>query len=206
MTVTDQTTGITLDADQAKTLGNTIKAVTLAASKDQFRPVLTGVLFEANEGRLRLVATDSYRLHMIDLDIPVDEGFSFLADAKDLAELAKMLVARTTAGCTISVSANDCLIFDTGDRMICAGQIGGEFPSYRTLIPAPADFKSDLLGEDLVRFNPKYLADIGKAVTLLDKEGAVTLYSAGPFKPTVWGVNLEDLGVSFTALLMTVRR
>ena len=56
--------GVTIDAAQ---LGGALKQVVPAASGDDARPILTGVLVSAEEGGLRLVATDSYRLAVRDL-------------------------------------------------------------------------------------------------------------------------------------------
>ena len=57
--------GLSVDGDA---IAAAIAQVTVAASSDAARPLLTGVLFEAGEdGGTRLVATDSYRLAVRDL-------------------------------------------------------------------------------------------------------------------------------------------
>ena len=63
--------GVTVDA---AAFAAALRQVVRAASKDDLRPILTGVLLTAHGGGLRLVATDSYRLAVRDL-----EGVSMLA-------------------------------------------------------------------------------------------------------------------------------
>jgi len=53
-----------------------LNQVGVAASGDEAGPTLTGVLFEENEGVLRLVATDSYRLAVRDVPSIGAEGLS----------------------------------------------------------------------------------------------------------------------------------
>ena len=63
-----------------------------AASKDDLRPILTGVLLTTHAGGLRLVATDSYRLAMRDLKgvSMLAEGQKVLVAAKGLAEVQRL--------------------------------------------------------------------------------------------------------------------
>ena len=64
-----------------------------AASSDDARPILTGVLLAAEEGGLRLVATDSYRLAVRDLPgaAVLAEGQQVLVPSRALSELARVL-------------------------------------------------------------------------------------------------------------------
>ena len=52
----------------AGALTDALRQVVPAASRDDARPILTGVLLAASAGGLRLVATDSYRLAVRDLE------------------------------------------------------------------------------------------------------------------------------------------
>ena len=64
-----------------------------AASTDETRPILTGVLMTAEGGGLRLVATDSYRLAVRDLPgtSVLAEGQSVLVPSRALKELDRLL-------------------------------------------------------------------------------------------------------------------
>ncbi|RPI25145.1 MAG: DNA polymerase III subunit beta, partial [Actinobacteria bacterium] len=65
-TITDDLTGDTVEVAGEQLL-QALAQVGVAASTDEARPTLTGVLFEAEDGGLRLVATDSYRLAVRDV-------------------------------------------------------------------------------------------------------------------------------------------
>ena len=77
-----------------KLLSGALRQVVKAASKDEQRPPLTGVLMAARSGGagLRLVATDSYRLALRDLDgiSMLQDGERVLVAAKGLAEVQRL--------------------------------------------------------------------------------------------------------------------
>ena len=70
-----------------------LKQVIVAASKDEARPILCGVLLSATETGLRFVATDSYRLAMRDVEglTMLKAGTSVLVPAKGLAEVQRLI-------------------------------------------------------------------------------------------------------------------
>lgn len=115
--------GITMDGDL---LTRALNQVGVAASGDDARPTLTGVLFEADEEGSRLVATDGYRLAVRDL--AGAENFpTTLVPNRALKE-----VARTIGDSKITV--------DLGEREATFGSergsmtvrvIEGAFPPYR---------------------------------------------------------------------------
>src|SRR3954471_8073329 len=70
-----------------------LRQVVRAASNEDSRPILTGVLMAAEQGGLRLVATDSYRLAMRDLPgtAVLREGQRVLVPSRALSELQRLL-------------------------------------------------------------------------------------------------------------------
>src|ERR671933_1866648 len=70
----------------------TINRVARAASRDETRPHLTGVLVSASEQELRMVATDSYRLSVKEttLDEPIDGTLEANVPARTLQELSRI--------------------------------------------------------------------------------------------------------------------
>src|SRR5918998_3135673 len=62
-----------LDVDRSAFIG-TVSHVARAASKDESRPVLTGILVELGEGRVTMAATDSYRMSVSAADLPGASG------------------------------------------------------------------------------------------------------------------------------------
>src|SRR5436853_1357228 len=87
-----QVSGDAVSLDAAS-LVSALHQVVPAASKDDARPILTGVLFEAETQGLRLVSTDSYRLALRDLPgtTVLAEGQHVLVPSRALGELARVL-------------------------------------------------------------------------------------------------------------------
>jgi len=114
-------------------LADGLRQVVPAASRDDARPTLTGVLIAATAQGVRLVATDSYRLAVRELSGVnlVPEGRSVLVGAKGLGELQRL------------VGTDDVDVF-LGERYVTfrlagteltARLIEGDFPNYQQLIP-----------------------------------------------------------------------
>lgn len=73
-------------------LAEAIAQVAFAASTDDKRPVLNGVLVQAAPGAgLTLVATDGFRLARRQLEVPVTKAVTLIVPASALRELAKLL-------------------------------------------------------------------------------------------------------------------
>jgi DNA polymerase III subunit beta len=122
---------VTIDAAQ---LGDALKQVVPAASGDDARPILTGVLVSAEEAGLRLVATDSYRLAVRDLPGQnlLPEGQSVLVPSRALNDLTKVLAG--VGELTLQLGERDAS-FEAGDVRLTTMLIEGDFPNYRGLIP-----------------------------------------------------------------------
>lgn len=110
-----------------------LRQVVPAASKDDARPILTGVLLAPEGPGLRLVATDSYRLAMRDLpsERVLNDHESVLVPAKALGELQRLIGQGTI---DLSLSDRDAS-FQTATTTISTRLIEGQFPSYEKLIP-----------------------------------------------------------------------
>jgi DNA polymerase-3 subunit beta len=123
--------GVRLDA---AAFALALRQVVRAASKDDLRPILTGVLMTTHAGGLRLVATDSYRLAVRDLKgvSMLEEGQRVLVAAKGLAE-----VQRLAGDGEIEVVLRERdVVFRTSRAEVTARLIEGDFPNYEQLIPS----------------------------------------------------------------------
>ncbi len=138
---------VTLDA---AALVDALRQVVPAASHDDARPILTGVLMAAEGDGLRLVATDSYRLAVRDLAgvSVLREGQSVLVPSRALGELARLLAGATSVSlrlgerdATFEVGSFDTASGVEGGDTAATGTrlttrlIEGQFPNYRQLIP-----------------------------------------------------------------------
>ena len=123
--------GVRLDA---AAFALALRQVVRAASKDDLRPILTGVLLTTHGGGLRLVATDSYRLAVRDL-----KGVSMLAEGQRVLVAAKGLaeVQRLAGDGEIEVVLRERdVVFRTSRAEVTARLIEGDFPNYEQLIPS----------------------------------------------------------------------
>jgi len=117
-------------------LAEALRQVTRAASGEDSRPILTGVLITSEEEGLRLVATDSYRLAVRDLaEAGLGEpGRKVLVPSRALNELMRLL-GSASGEVTLRLGAHDAT-FEVGGVTLTTRLIEGEFPNYRTLIPS----------------------------------------------------------------------
>ncbi len=120
---------------QSADLAEGLKQVVRAASTDESRPILTGVLLAAEGQGLRMVSTDSYRLAVRDLPgtTALAEGQTVLVPSRALNELARALQDDTDV--TLVLGERDAS-FTVGDLHLTTRLIEGEFPNYRGLIPS----------------------------------------------------------------------
>jgi len=120
---------------EAAVLAAALRQVVRAASTDNDRPVLTGVLMAATDTGLRLVATDSYRLAVRDLpgSTVLAAGQKVLLPSRALAELQRLLAAGTES---VSLRLGEFEAhFDVGPTRLTTRLLEGEYPNYGGLIP-----------------------------------------------------------------------
>ena len=121
---------------EAPELGRALRQVVRAASTDEVRPVLTGVLWSFSEGTVRLVATDSYRLAL--REVTLKEGppeGEMIIPGRTLVELGRHLTGPGAGGeMTIRIGESQvgCVV---GRTSLVSRLIEGEFPKYRALVP-----------------------------------------------------------------------
>lgn len=115
-------------------LSDALKQVVKAASSDDSRPILTGVLLAPEGEGLRLVSTDSYRLAVRDLPgtAVLDSDQSVLIPSRALAELTRVLGEHDTVA--LRLGERDAS-FEVGGTQVVTRLIEGDFPNYRGLIP-----------------------------------------------------------------------
>ena len=121
------TDGVEVDGEA---FGDAINQVTVAASADGARPILTGVLFETSDEGLRMVATDSYRLAKRDLPGVGLEG-SGLIPARGLRELPRTIGAPKV---TAQIREREA-VFSSERGLLRLRLIDGNFPKYQSLLP-----------------------------------------------------------------------
>jgi len=143
----------------------TILRVARSASRDETRPVLTGILVSASERELRMVATDSYRLSVKEtaLDEPLAGGFEANVPARALQELARIAQQELPEGVSVGVGENQ-VIFHAGGMVLSSRLIEGQFPNYQQLLPETYEHE--------LRMESSEIADVVRRVSILAQKNA----------------------------------
>jgi DNA polymerase-3 subunit beta len=151
---------------------DTVARVARSASRDDTRPVLTGILVSASDTSLRMVATDSYRLSVktTQLAKPVASAFEANVPARALQELSR--IAQQTAAEEIGVARLENQVVFTlagGDSsasgaMLSSRLIDGQFPNFQQLLPESADYELRVSREEIV--------DVARRISLLAQKNA----------------------------------
>jgi DNA polymerase III subunit beta len=124
---------VPLHTIEAGALLETIEKVGRAASRDESRPVLTGILVRFEADKLVMAATDSYRLAV--KETPLEAGgpdLEAIIPARALQELAR--IAAGSDAVQLGIHENHVL-FAAGDAWLTSRRIDGQFPNYKQLLP-----------------------------------------------------------------------
>ncbi|MDO8649446.1 MAG: DNA polymerase III subunit beta [Candidatus Peregrinibacteria bacterium] len=155
---------------EAAPLLNALDLVTFASAKNALRPVLSGVYFRSEKGKLILVATDSYRLS--EYTIPTEGGdvdISCIIPVKILEELRAILSgkkdkekkgkekdddekkesAKMPARVEATLSKQQ-IELQVGGTKLLSRLIDGKFPDYQQIIPKESVTKSQFPVKDLI--------------------------------------------------------
>jgi DNA polymerase-3 subunit beta len=118
----------------AEAMSEALNQVVRAASTDDARAVLTGVLLASEDDGIRMVATDSYRLAVRDLpdSSVLGSGQKVLMPAKALNELQRLI--GDASELSVRLGEREAT-FDIGNTRLSTRLIEGEFPNYRNLLP-----------------------------------------------------------------------
>jgi DNA polymerase-3 subunit beta len=143
----------------------TVSRVARSASRDETRPVLTGILMSASAQELRMVATDSYRLSVKEtaLESPLQGSLEANVPARALQELARIAQSAESESLAVSVGQNQ-VVFELGEIVLSSRLIDGQFPNYRQLLPESVEHE--------LRLSSAELTDVVRRISLLAQKNA----------------------------------
>ncbi len=116
------------------TFAEAVGQASRAASRDEARPVLTGVLVEVSREGVTLVATDSYRLAIRELVATAGGEAKAIVPERAIAEAGRAALATEKGEVELFVDESQAS-FQVGHLMLTSRLIEGEFPNYRQLLP-----------------------------------------------------------------------
>jgi len=135
----------TVDAD---VLLGTIARVGRSASRDESRPVLTGIFVSFDDGNLVMAATDSYRLAVKETVAPGPlPNLEAIIPARALQELTRM--AGGSDSVELAVQENH-VVFGADGVWLTSRRIDGQFPNYKQLLPEQFEHELELPREELL--------------------------------------------------------
>jgi DNA polymerase-3 subunit beta len=182
---------------EREALLETISRVARSASRDESRPVLTGILVRFEPGKLVMAATDSYRLASKETPLSGESPeLEAIIPARALGELQRIATSGDTV--ELGVHENQVIIGSSG-VWLTSRRIDGQFPNIGQLVPDT--FEHDLTvprAEPLeIGFNAEFLRD---GLESIDTE-EVRFRLISPLRPAV----LQTAESDFTYLIMPIR-
>ena len=143
MPVADFTEGLELNVADSKEM---IQQVVFAASTDDARPILTGVLFTVHENLVTLAAADGFRLSVrkARLSSPSVRPVSAVIPARALSELARIAVDSEKSLTMNIPPGRGQVIFRMSDVELVSQLIEGSFPDYEQIIPRRCETRAIL--------------------------------------------------------------
>lgn len=158
-------------------LSEAIRSVIKAVGRDEARPVLSGVYMAASGGKLRLVATDSYRLAEKETDIDeVEEEFEVIVPARAMEEVGRICGVEEVK---LEIGENK-VGFKAGDVVMISRLIEGQYPKYKQLIPTSCESRVIFDREEMIAAVKRValLSPLSAIVKAEINKGAVKLNAA----------------------------
>lgn len=138
-------------------LKNMIEHTNHAVSVNDNKPILTGELFDMEDGVFRMVAIDGFRLAIRTEQIKTNEKTNFVVPSKTLNEISKLLARGEKPSSDAENSENDSkpeeicriftdskhIIFEISGYYVVSRLLEGEFHNYKASIPQ--DFKTEVI-------------------------------------------------------------
>ncbi|WP_420034819.1 MerR family transcriptional regulator [Streptomyces sp. cg28] len=116
-------------------LAAALDAVRFAAGGDPELPMLGGVLFDIEGGRLRVVATDRYRMAVASARVSgPDQGRVQVVVPSPLVDAMRALVGDEGQGVVLVVDG-ERVVLEAGERQVAGPRLAHDFPDYRRLVP-----------------------------------------------------------------------
>lgn len=132
--VPDLAEGVTIGLAEMKEM---IQLVAFAASADEARPVLQGVMMEVKDSEVSMAATDGFRISVrrAPLAEPARQPLSVIIPARALSELARIATDGDQSVIMNVPAGRGQVIFHLKNTELASQLIEGNFPDYKVIIP-----------------------------------------------------------------------
>jgi DNA polymerase III subunit beta len=187
-----------------ESLLETITRVARAASRDESRPVLTGILVSFTGGKIVMAATDSYRLAVKETELAGSTPeLEAIVPSRALQELARI----ASSGETVEVGVyENQVLFTVDGAWLTTRRIDGQFPNYRQLLPEQFEHELTIPRQEVLEVVRRASVMIQRATPLQLRfaEGELTViartHEVGESKESMpVGFSGETLEIGFNA-------
>ncbi len=162
-----------------KEILDSLSQILVAASKDDTRPVLTGLSWKKIDGGVRLAATDGFRLSVTQLLLPISVDLNCIIPARALAELARLVGKDTNGSVEVKVETDkQQVVFRLGSIELVSRLLAGEFPVFDQILPKAHTSRIRMDREELLEALKRatiFARDTANTVRLKAAEGHVTI-------------------------------
>jgi len=165
----DQTEALKLDAS---ILAEMLQLTAFAASTDEARYTLNGILCKINKDKLIMVATNGQKLAVIEKPITFNQEKTIIIPIKTAVEIQVNIASNKEVSL---IFAENQALFDFGKTQIISRLIEGEFPNYEGVIPAPVEQKAKINRD-------AFLQAVKKAALLVTPDYQATKFEFMPNK------------------------
>jgi DNA polymerase-3 subunit beta len=181
-----------LHAVDGEALIETIGRVGRSASRDESRPVLTGILVRFEPGKVVMAATDSYRLAVKETPVVGElPELEAIIPARALQELSR--IAAGAGELQLGMQENH-VVFGIDGTWLTTRRIDGQFPNYRQLLPEQFEHTLALPREELL--------DVVRRVSLMAQRNSPLRLRFAEGELTV-SAQTQDVGEAREALPAT---
>lgn len=156
----ENTAALTFDREIFKDM---VRKTSFAASIDESKGILVGILTEINEDSVNMVSLDGFRLALSKERMNSAETSKFIIAAKIMNEISKIVSDDDTESDINILLGKKKAVFNIGNTEVVLRLMEGEFIKYRDIIPSDGTIKV-VIGKEIL------LESIERA-SLLAKEG-----------------------------------
>lgn len=208
MPVADFSQGLEINVADFKEM---IQQVAFAASTDDARPILTGVLVIVKDDLVTMAAADGFRLSVrkAHLSSPAARPINAVIPARALSELARITGDGDKTLIMTMPQGRGQVVFRVGDIELVSQLIEGAFPDYEQIIPRRCDTRSILSTAAFLKAckQAEIFAREGSHIARLDirpgselQPGSVEI--SGQSEETGFNQNVVDASIEGPAMLI----
>ncbi len=131
-------------------LTGSIERVIFACAKDSLRPVLTGILLEFEQKKIRFVTTDGFRLAIEELAmVAKKEQPPLLVPARAVMEAVRLTGSeKVILG---YIESTNQIYFKVGETLVVSQLLAGNFPDYSKILPKEFDTELTASKDELLQ-------------------------------------------------------